>query len=130
LHTWQYVFIWAKLESDLLAEIGSGIGADGVVDVEKIDGGSAQAIREIVKEAWEISARYLIVRPRLRPSGGISWRTRSGSSSAIPCGCTRGSFCWGSGPAELIVVNCIESLSVLPDASNIIDLSLQCKILR
>jgi hypothetical protein len=63
LHTWQYVFIWAKLESDLLAEIGSGIGGDGVVDVERIDGRSAQAIREIVREAWEISARYLIVRP-------------------------------------------------------------------
>jgi hypothetical protein len=63
LHTADAVFLWAASDKIFGDEVAGAVTPQGFVDVDRLVGARADAIRGIVKNCWELSLRYLVVFP-------------------------------------------------------------------
>jgi hypothetical protein len=57
------LYVWATDIPRLESEIGPCLTPQGVIDLDLMKGCKAEAVREIVRAAWELSLQYLIVLP-------------------------------------------------------------------
>jgi hypothetical protein len=53
LHTVDAILLWAPSERVLMQEVGGAMSEQGLVDLELLRGGRADAIRSIVRCEWE-----------------------------------------------------------------------------
>jgi hypothetical protein len=63
IHMIDAVYVWALTEEMLLDELGPALSPDGIINIDMLEGPNADALRGIVKGAWELSLCYLIVLP-------------------------------------------------------------------
>jgi hypothetical protein len=61
LHTVDAILLWAPSERVLMQEVGGAMSEQGLVDLELLRGGRADAIRSIVRSEWELSFSYVTV---------------------------------------------------------------------
>jgi hypothetical protein len=63
LHTADSVYVWAADEAAFQREIGLCVTQHGLTELDLMKGPKAEAVRGIVRAAWELSLGYLIVLP-------------------------------------------------------------------